>query len=74
MPVDPTEDPALKEFWERVDVHVEPDVVVAEAKDIAEAQREVWGPCMAGTVDLHKPEREELTSIVRCVKCGEDLE
>ena len=64
---DPTEDPELDEFWKRVDLSVSPDEVVAESKLIAEAQREVWGQCMEGVVDLHQPRRDD--DFVRCAKC-----
>lgn len=72
IPADPTEDPALAEFWRKVDLNVSPDEVVAESKLIAEAQREVWGSCMEGVVDLHQPAMDDECVIV-CTKCKKEL-
>lgn len=74
MPVDPTDDPSLKEFWEKVDLGISPDEVVEESKLIAEAQRDVWGPCKMGVVDLHQPVRgEQFGDPIRCSKCDQEL-
>jgi hypothetical protein len=74
IPADPTEDPKLAALWEKVNLNVSPDEVVAESKLIAEAQREVWGSCMEGVVDLHQPVRRwEGEDVISCSKCEQEL-